>query len=142
MPVVISFLNAFTGLAAASAGFVLDNNVLIIGGTLVGASGTLLTLMMGKAMNRSVWNVLFGAFGAAAPAASGGPAAAGPGDGKAHRATTAEEYWKATGGNINNHNINRRVEFRVNTSGEKEMSKPDGPKAGDCHKKKNANLQD
>jgi NAD(P) transhydrogenase subunit beta len=91
MPVVISFLNAFTGLAAASAGFVLDNNVLIIGGTLVGASGTLLTLMMGKAMNRSVWNVLFGAFGAAAPAASGGPAAAGAGDGKTHRATTAED---------------------------------------------------
>ena len=65
MPVVISFLNAFTGLAAASAGFVLDNVALIIGGTLVGASGTLLTVMMGRAMNRSLANVLFSAFGSA-----------------------------------------------------------------------------
>ena len=65
MPVVISFLNAFTGLAAASTGFVLDNVALIIGGTLVGASGTLLTVLMGRAMNRSLANVLFGAFGAA-----------------------------------------------------------------------------
>jgi NAD(P) transhydrogenase subunit beta len=66
MPVVISLLNAFTGLAAASAGFVLDNTALIIGGTLVGASGTLLTILMGRAMNRSIANVLFGAFGAGA----------------------------------------------------------------------------
>ena len=65
MPVIISLLNSFTGLAAATTGFVLANNVLIISGALVGASGTLLTLMMGKAMNRSVTNVLFGAFGAA-----------------------------------------------------------------------------
>ena len=64
MPVIISLLNSFTGLAAALTGFVLNNNVLIISGALVGASGTLLTLMMGKAMNRSVANVLFGAFGA------------------------------------------------------------------------------
>ena len=63
MPVVISLLNAFTGLAAAAAGFELENNVLIVAGMLVGASGTLLTLMMGAAMNRSVANVLFGAFG-------------------------------------------------------------------------------
>jgi NAD(P) transhydrogenase subunit beta len=63
MPVVISFLNAFTGLAAASSGFVLDNNALIIGGTLVGASGTLLTILMSRAMNRSLANVLFSAFG-------------------------------------------------------------------------------
>ncbi len=89
MPVVISLLNAFTGLAAASAGFVLENTALIIGGTLVGASGTLLTVLMGRAMNRSLANVLFGAFGAPAPAAAGGPAAST--DGKSYREVTAED---------------------------------------------------
>src|SRR5207237_250827 len=63
MPVVISLLNAFTGLAASATGFELRNNVLIVSGMLVGASGTLLTLMMARAMGRSVTNVLFGAFG-------------------------------------------------------------------------------
>ncbi len=63
MPVVISLLNAFTGLAAAATGFELENNVLIVSGMLVGASGTMLTLLMGRAMNRSITNVLFGAFG-------------------------------------------------------------------------------
>jgi NAD(P) transhydrogenase subunit beta len=63
MPVVISLLNAFTGLAAAATGFELGSNVLIVSGALVGASGTLLTMMMGRAMNRSIGNVLFGAFG-------------------------------------------------------------------------------
>jgi len=72
MPVVISLLNSFTGVAAATTGFVLDNNELIISGALVGASGTLLTLLMGKAMNRSVANVLFGAFGAAPTSGAGG----------------------------------------------------------------------
>jgi NAD(P) transhydrogenase subunit beta len=76
MPVVISLLNAFTGIAAAATGFELQNNVLIVSGMLVGASGTLLTLKMGHAMNRSITNVLFGAFGqvtaqAAATAAGG-----------------------------------------------------------------------
>jgi H+-translocating NAD(P) transhydrogenase subunit beta len=88
MPVVISLLNAFTGLAAASAGFVLDNTALIIGGTLVGASGTLLTILMGRAMNRSLGNVLFGAFGAA-PAGAAVPEAAS--DGRGVRETTAED---------------------------------------------------
>ena len=89
MPVVISLLNAFTGLAAASTGFVLENTALIIGGTLVGASGTLLTILMGRAMNRSLANVLFGAFGAPAPAAAGGAAAST--DGKSYREVTAED---------------------------------------------------
>ena len=66
MPVVISLLNAFTGLAAAAAGFALDNVVLIVAGTLVGSSGTILTLEMSKAMNRSIGNLLFSGFGAAA----------------------------------------------------------------------------
>ena len=63
MPVVIALLNAFTGVATALTGFVLHQNVLIVSGMLVGASGTLLTLMMARAMGRSVANVLFGAFG-------------------------------------------------------------------------------
>jgi NAD(P) transhydrogenase subunit beta len=71
MPVVISLLNAFTGLSAAAAGFALDNVALIVAGTLVGSSGTILTMEMATAMNRSVANVLFAGFGGA-PAAKAG----------------------------------------------------------------------
>lgn len=74
MPVVIAFLNACTGLAAAATGFMLSNSLLIIAGILVGASGTLLTQLMSKAMNRSLVNVLFGAFGS-----GGGGSASGAG---------------------------------------------------------------
>ena len=87
MPVVISLLNAFTGLAASATGFVLDSTVLIVSGMLVGASGTLLTLMMAKAMNRSVANVLFGAFGQV-QAGAGAPR---EDDGRTVRATTPED---------------------------------------------------
>jgi NAD(P) transhydrogenase subunit beta len=87
MPVVISLLNAFTGLAASATGFVLDSTVLIVSGMLVGASGTLLTLMMAKAMNRSVSNVLFGAFGQVQTGAGQTRAD----DGRTVRATTAED---------------------------------------------------
>ena len=65
MPVVISLLNAFTGLAVAASGFTLNNFALIVAGTLVGASGSLLTKLMSDAMGRSLGNVLFGAFGQA-----------------------------------------------------------------------------
>jgi NAD(P) transhydrogenase subunit beta len=79
MPVVISLLNACTGLAVAASGFALGNFALIVAGTLVGASGTLLTRLMSVAMGRSLTNVLFGAFGrvqisASADAAQGGRA--------------------------------------------------------------------
>ncbi len=72
MPVVISLLNAFTGLSAAAAGFALHNVALIVAGTLVGSSGTILTLEMATAMNRSVANVLFAGFGGAPAAGAGG----------------------------------------------------------------------
>jgi len=87
MPVVISLLNAFTGLAAAATGFELENNVLIVAGMLVGASGTLLTLMMSRAMNRSIANVLFGAFGQV----SAGPTASADADGGTVRSASPED---------------------------------------------------
>ena len=71
MPVVIAILNSFTGVAAAITGFQLDNQALIVAGALVGASGAFLTLLMARAMNRSVSNVLFGAFGSVSTAGGG-----------------------------------------------------------------------
>jgi NAD(P) transhydrogenase subunit beta len=71
MPVVISLLNAFTGLSAASAGLALDNVALIVAGMLVGASGSILTHLMAEAMNRSIPNIVAGGFGGVAAAAAG-----------------------------------------------------------------------
>ncbi len=71
MPVVMSLLNSYAGLAAAATGFVLSNNVLIIAGTLDGFSGFILSILMCRAMNRSMTNVLFGAFGSVADAGAG-----------------------------------------------------------------------
>jgi NAD(P) transhydrogenase subunit beta len=87
MPVVISLLNSYAGLAASATGFAIQNNVLIIAGALDGASGFLLSILMSKAMNRSFTNVLFGAFGAAGEAAVAGAGAAE----KTVRSITAED---------------------------------------------------
>jgi NAD(P) transhydrogenase subunit beta len=75
MPVVISLLNSITGISAASAGYLYGNQIMILGGILVGASGTILTVLMCQAMNRSLANVIIGGF-----TATGGSAAGGSGD--------------------------------------------------------------
>ena len=77
MPVVISLLNSFTGVAAACGGFLYGNKVMLTGGILVGAAGTLLTILMCKAMNRSLKNVLIGSFGGNAKVAASGDTAQG-----------------------------------------------------------------
>ncbi|MHB1583879.1 MAG: NAD(P)(+) transhydrogenase (Re/Si-specific) subunit beta [Acidimicrobiales bacterium] len=86
VPVLISLLNSFTGLAVAASGFTLDSNVLIVAGTLVGASGILLTRMMSKAMGRSLPNILFSAFGSVITATGTGGA-----EGRSVRTGTAED---------------------------------------------------
>jgi NAD(P) transhydrogenase subunit beta len=87
VPVLISLLNSFTGLAVAASGFTLDNNLLIVAGTLVGASGIILTRLMSKAMGRSLTNILFSAFGSVVTASAGGE---GPG-GRSVRSSTPED---------------------------------------------------
>jgi NAD(P) transhydrogenase subunit beta len=77
MPVVISLLNSFTGVAAACGGFLYNNQVMLTGGILVGAAGTLLTILMCKAMNRSLMNVLLGSFGGSSSASGASAGMAG-----------------------------------------------------------------
>ena len=75
VPVLISLLNSFTGLAVAASGFVLENNLLIVAGTLVGASGIFLTRMMSRAIGRSLPNILFSVFGSVVTATGEGGSA-------------------------------------------------------------------
>ena len=91
MPVVISLLNSLSGLAASAAGFVVNNNMLIVAGALVGASGLILTEIMCKGMNRSLASVLFGAFGGGSAAGAAGGGAAGETGDQTVRTVGAEE---------------------------------------------------
>jgi proton-translocating NAD(P)+ transhydrogenase subunit beta len=88
MPVVVALLNSFTGIAVAIAGFVIGNGALIIGGALVGASGGILTVLMAKAMNRSVLGVMMGGFGTGDSGPATGPVA---GQGASIRRISAED---------------------------------------------------
>ena len=92
MPVVISLLNAFTGLSAAAAGIALDNTALIVAGMLVGASGSILTNLMAEAMNRSIPAIVAGGFGGAGVA----PAASADGEDRTGAAPPPPTTWRSS----------------------------------------------
>ena len=123
MPVVIALLNSYSGLAAAATGFVLNNNMLIIAGSLVGASGLILTNIMCKAMNRPLTNVLFGKIDASAATAS------------------ADDVYEGKIKSVGSIEVARLLEEarkrRKNTAANKPLPKPTDPSGGNKALRKN-----